>query len=261
MINLEKKLAAAFTTAMLTLSFNASAEEHKGNPKNYDFQVSPDPSPQEVALDTKVFYPKNKFRSTSLGEATFYTGISSLPPITSWFLYKMRNQKISGKHLWKNFTGAFKSPPTWDSNPWYINYVGHPLFGSEAFLLARNRGYSFFESFMYCNAISALWEFGIESWSGGHPSIQDLFIGTCEMGSLLGELRFQGKNKLMEKSSKKWYDKMSIILLDPSDAAYRAAEPYEQTDYINDPYDISKRRPLNLNFSGTPQGIGISFSF
>ncbi len=74
----------------------------------------------------------------------------------------------------------------WDSDDDWINYIGHPYFGSTYYVYARHYGYSRLESFWFSFAISAFYEIGIEAWA--EPvSIQDM-IFTPLLGSLLGEL-------------------------------------------------------------------------
>ena len=126
------------------------------------------------------------------------------------------------KDIGKSYEWGFTHPPIWDKNPWYVNYVGHPISGSESFLLARNRDHSFTESFLYSTGASVAWEYAIEPFVGAKPSIQDLMF-TSTMGSVLGEIRFELKKKLMRDEDSTW-NKIGIVILDPIDAVYRAFE-------------------------------------
>jgi len=63
----------------------------------------------------------------------------------------------------------------WDSDDNWINYIGHPYFGSTYFVYARHYGYSRFESLCFSFAISSFYEIGLEAWA--EPvSIQDMFV-------------------------------------------------------------------------------------
>jgi hypothetical protein len=74
----------------------------------------------------------------------------------------------------------------WDKDDDWINYIGHPYFGSTYYVYARHYGYSRLESFWFSFAISASYEIAIEGWA--EPvSIQDM-IFTPLLGSMLGEL-------------------------------------------------------------------------
>jgi len=91
-----------------------------------------------------------------------------------------------------NIQGALDQWPdnvsswVWDSDDDWINYIGHPYFGSTYYVYARHYGYSRLESFWFSFAISSSYEIGIEAWA--EPvSIQDM-IFTPLLGSLLGEL-------------------------------------------------------------------------
>jgi len=155
---------------------------------------------------------------TSLLEATVYTGLPTLALITGIFIYEIEaNQRTSYGELTNNFVRGFTRRPAWDKNPWYVNYVGHPMVGAEAYLLARNRDHGMFSSFLYSTAESFLWEFGIESWIGARPSYQDL-IFTSTLGFLLGELRFRIRALLSD--SETTLGEVAFTLLDPIDSIY-----------------------------------------
>lgn len=91
----------------------------------------------------------------------------------------------------------------WDEDRFFFNYIAHPLTGSESYLRARMRGFTPMESFLFSFCSSAVWEYLVEGWV--EPvSVEDVFI-TPVAGSMLGELRFQGKL---------WLKKQNHILAD-----------------------------------------------
>lgn len=63
----------------------------------------------------------------------------------------------------------------WDSDEDWINYIGHPYFGSTYFIYARHYGYSRFESLCFSFVISSFYEIGLEAWAE-QVSIQDMFV-------------------------------------------------------------------------------------
>ncbi len=75
---------------------------------------------------------------------------------------------------WKNW--KYNSTTwEWDNDDAWINYIGHPYFGSTYFIYARHQGYSRVESFWFSFSISAFYEIGIEAWA--EPvSIQDMIV-------------------------------------------------------------------------------------
>lgn len=187
------------------------AANQRGEYKNPEYTLSPDGEKTE-----------EEFRKTSLLDATIFTGVPALGFSIAWFMFDPQYKGRTADEFLEDFKEGFTSPPKLDNNPWYINYIGHPLFGSEAYLLARNRGVSPFGSFLYSTAASVAWEYLIENWVG-HPSIQDLLV-TSSIGSLVGEGRYYGKKELMKKKDKNVLDNIAIVILDPIDALYRFAE-------------------------------------
>lgn len=77
----------------------------------------------------------------------------------------------------------------WDGDPWFLNTVGHGLFGAEVYTRSRQCGHDPLPSLLATTLASTAWEYGIESWHK-QPSAQDL-VWTPLAGALLGEGRFQ----------------------------------------------------------------------
>jgi len=116
------------------------------------------------------------------------------------------------------FAGAWTDPPVWDTDGVVANYVLHPFMGSEAFLSLRNRGYGGMESFLFATGVSFAWEYLFEAWVE-QPSGQDLLV-TSPVGSILGEFRFQLRNRIA-----RWNPSLGrnalIIFIDPLEALHR----------------------------------------
>ncbi|MEK7288223.1 MAG: DUF3943 domain-containing protein [Elusimicrobiota bacterium] len=160
------------------------------------------------------------FLKTSLLEATAITGLTVLPGVLAYFAVHMEDQKGSP---WDNFKLGFTKPPKFDGNSLAINLIGHPVFGSEAYLLCRNRAYHPLACIAYANAASIAWEYLLENWIG-HPSIQDLII-TPSLGSLLGELRFYGREELRKMGARRnTFEDIMMVLIDPNYAFYKFVE-------------------------------------
>jgi len=105
----------------------------------------------------------------------------------------------------------------WDSDDDWINYIGHPYFGSTYYVYARHYGYSRLESFWFSFAISSFYEIGIEAWA--EPvSIQDM-IFTPLLGSLLGELLLPLEHKIKMNDNKvlgsQVLGTISLAVIDP----------------------------------------------
>lgn len=97
----------------------------------------------------------------------------------------------------ERYERAFTEPPRWDSSKpafewdgdaWYINGVGHALFGSELHLRARTCHNAVVPALLFTAAGSVVWEYGFEA-NGVRPSGLDLWY-TPAAGLVLGEARF-----------------------------------------------------------------------
>jgi len=119
----------------------------------------------------------------------------------------------------RNIKRSFTVGPRIDQDHWYWNYLGHPINGAEYYLLARNRGLKWWQSFLFSAGQSTFWEFGPEAVYE-RASIQDLII-TPLAGSLIGEGRYQLKKLLVDRSTgkpNKTWKKILLVIVDPVDA-------------------------------------------
>ena len=105
----------------------------------------------------------------------------------------------------------------WDNDDDWINYIGHPYFGSTYYIYARHYGYSRLESFWYSFSISAFYEIGIEAFA--EPvSIQDM-IFTPLLGSILGEILLPVEHSIKQNDGKvfgsTFLGTTTLVLIDP----------------------------------------------
>ncbi len=113
------------------------------------------------------------------------------------------------------FKDGFTKPPTWDDDDPVYNYVLHPLAGSEYYLAARNRGWTFWGSLAYSAALSTFYEYIPENMIQ-RPSATDL-LTTPLAGCLLGEARYRLKEWIRRDPSAVPAARFWITLLDPLD--------------------------------------------
>jgi hypothetical protein len=119
------------------------------------------------------------------------------------------HKEIDAGKWWENVQS-----PTWDSDRWAVNYIGHPYFGAAYYIRARERGFNPFESFLYSTVASTIYEFGVEAFFEP-PSYQDLIV-TPIGGSLLGGFVFEPlRNWIRQKPERKWYDYVGLVATDP----------------------------------------------
>jgi len=89
----------------------------------------------------------------------------------------------------RGFTqGITHRPVAHDVDDGFVNYVLHPLAGSETHLMARRHGWSFGAAFLFDVFASVSWEYFFENVFE-RPSRIDLMT-TAPIGALLGELRW-----------------------------------------------------------------------
>jgi hypothetical protein len=81
-----------------------------------------------------------------------------------------------------------------DDDPFNINQFSHPYQGATMFGIARSTGVSFWQSWLYSNAGSLMWEMAGET---GPPGLQDS-ITTAQAGALLGESLFRMASLILE---------------------------------------------------------------
>ena len=107
----------------------------------------------------------------------------------------------------------------YDTDSFRMNQFGHPYLGATMYGFARSSGLSFFESLLYSDAGSLLWELGGET---GAPSINDLIV-TSQSGSLLGEALFRMSSLTLERGDgdPSFWRKLGAAVISPPTAINR----------------------------------------
>lgn len=149
-----------------------------------------------------------KLMRSSLLVLGFNSGITSLlmvmpEDISKWNKKNYKNQ----------FKKSYTSPPVFDKDKWYINYVGHPYQGTIYYNSLRSQGAKAWQAALFGLGSIALWEYTIEA-GFEQPSIQDLIV-TPVAGALLGEL-FHFSTIKMSKNGYKWYEKAFVSFFNPA---------------------------------------------
>jgi len=160
-------------------------------------------------------------RYSVLGEDTMYFAIPGLAIIGIIYMLpedvsNWERDELSWDHLWGNWTDNVTSWE-WDDDEAWINYIGHPYFGSAYFIHARHYGYSRMESLGYSFVMSSIYEILLEAWA--EPvSIQDM-IFTPLLGWGLAELLLPLEYKIKQNDSKVLNSRIagavSLFLIDP----------------------------------------------
>lgn len=123
------------------------------------------------------------------------TALMTVMRVTEAFLWPdpfARTENFAAHHA-----EAFTKPPIfdsarsafeWDGDPWYVNTIGHGLFGSELYIRARTCHMPWYGALAFAAASSTVWEYAFEA-NGVRPSVFDLLY-TPLSGMLLGEARY-----------------------------------------------------------------------
>jgi Domain of unknown function (DUF3943) len=108
-----------------------------------------------------------------------------------------------------------------DRDAFAVNQFGHPYQGSMYHGFARSAGLSYWESLLYDNAGSLLWELGGENTP---PSINDQ-IASGIGGSFFGEALFRMANLLLEGDGEKpgFWRELGATMISPSTGINRFA--------------------------------------
>lgn len=113
--------------------------------------------------------------------------------------------------------------PSMDTDKFYVNYLLHPYWGATYYIRGRERGLDKVPALVYSALISAMYEFGVESFFE-KPSIQDLIV-TPVAGSLLGALVFEPvRESIKRKQVLRWYHDAVLIVTDPVGVLSSAVE-------------------------------------
>jgi hypothetical protein len=113
--------------------------------------------------------------------------------------------------------------PSMDEDKFYVNYLLHPYWGATYYIRGRERGLDKVPAFVYSALISAMYEFGVESFFE-KPSIQDLIV-TPVAGSLLGAFVFEPvRESIKRKQVLRWYHDAVLIVTDPVGVLSSAVE-------------------------------------
>jgi hypothetical protein len=147
-----------------------------------------------------------------VGYQAVFAGVLYVLPesVTKW----TDEQKRTTVNKWaENVQSA-----TWDNDPLWVNYLGHPYFGACYYIRARERGFGEFSSFWWSAAFSAMYEYGIEAFFEP-PSYQDLIV-TPVGGMLVGKFIFEPiRDSIKAKKELVWSDHLLLVLTDPLGAA------------------------------------------
>jgi Domain of unknown function (DUF3943) len=156
-------------------------------------EAAPAPAPSEVPK-TVLSWETGAGRSYVIPAVEIIAHLYLLNQFDRHFVEPKAVYRTGTESFWKNLTDS-----KWvvDADPFATNQFLHPLGGTFYYGYARSAGLTFWESLLYAEAGSFLWEMGGET---GPPSINDQ-ISTPLGGAFLGEPLFRMASLLLEKGN------------------------------------------------------------
>lgn len=140
---------------------------------------------------------------------------SALGVVTLGIIYELPENVSKwspDQKTFRHFLDSYRSPPVWDHDPFFWNWIMHPIGGAYAYLSERNWGESPTRGFLFSTAASVAWEYGFEA-PIEHPSAQDLLI-TSTTGSVLGELSYRATKRMARNGFSRW-EKVAVTVINP----------------------------------------------
>ena len=201
-------------------TFAVSSSSRVGTVSTPDLETAVGEAPRVTAFQEKEATDWNGvWRDTDIlfGSQIAAAGIIYLMPesFSGW----SDEQK---KGIFKKY-GKNVGHPSMDKDKFYVNYLLHPYWGATYYIRGRERGLDKVPAFVYSALISAMYEFGVESFFE-NPSIQDLIV-TPVAGSLLGAFVFEPvRESIKRKQVLRWYHDAVLIVTDPVGVLSSAVE-------------------------------------
>jgi len=176
-----------------------------------------------LAYDVTLFNPcegedsERLWRETKIMFVSGF-GVAGFIALLPESISKWDKSEYQRGDLFKNWYENVKAGPVWDNDKWYINYIGHPYFGSVYYQAARNSGYNQWNSFTYAALMSTFyWEYGLEAFAEV-PSLQDLFV-TPIGGWVWGEWAYHKKKAIIANGGQamgsEFWGGVALFFLDP----------------------------------------------
>ncbi|NPA66153.1 MAG: DUF3943 domain-containing protein [Epsilonproteobacteria bacterium] len=236
----------------------------KKNFLSLDENCSKDYIPYNLNLNNLLTTKEKKLFNDTAYLQVFMLGtvlfLYTLPPsITKW-----EEDPEDTRTIWEKWRDHVKEGPVWDEDEFAINYIGHPVSGAWYYMIAREDGYTPFESFVYSFCLSTFfWEYGYEAFAE-IPSIQDL-IFTPGIGAFMGEGFWYLQNMLDANGGMIWGSKtlgnISYFFLNPIKRITDSMDHFFDLSVtfryqVYQPHIISHISPLLQQRDYVPQSYG-----
>lgn len=161
-----------------------------------------------ISVLTFLLLFSSQARAIDVATPVKYTALLMAVEFAGLYAFDMAEDAVR----FSNFEEMLRHPkPEEDDDDNYVNFLLHPLMGSETYLRAREGDFGVVGSIAFSMAASITWEYLVESWTE-HPSTQDL-VFTTGIGWLLGELRYTIKqSNIAAGRTNFWVDPIWVTL-------------------------------------------------
>jgi len=174
------------------------------------------PNPAHVETDGTVrlrnaeaTFGRKMLRGSLLVHGTEAVSLSLLAVLPS---HISQWESLTAGTYGSNFRRAYTSPPVFDQDKWYINYIGHPYQGAYFYNAVRSQDANIWQSSLFTLGHVFLWEYVIEAGLE-QPSIQDLIV-TPLAGIVLGEAAHRA-TMAMARNGFRWHEVAAVIIISP----------------------------------------------
>ena len=166
----------------------------------------------ESQRDPRLVPPGERHPRSTLGNLAIVGAIEGAAFAITWALPEEISLWDKSRPASYYLRRAYGSPPVWDRDPFFWNWIVHPLGGQQAYLLERNEGRGPWRGFLVATVASVGWEYGFEAFIE-RPSAQDLLI-TSPVGAVLGELSWVATKRL-RKGGVRGAEKVALVVVNP----------------------------------------------
>ena len=203
----------------------------------------------------KLFYDDTEYniRSSVWRPVVLTTGVNVLTWSVDRFITRSSYSKV-GLKSWKyNLTHDW----VWDTDPFQVDFLGHPFSGAMFFNTARSSGYSFVQSFPFAVFGSVQWKYFGEN---DLPTINDL-ITTSVSGTAYGEMLYRLSSNILDDTkvgSERVFREIFAGIIDPVRGINRLLQG--RTFRVTSK-EIYQKEPLTISIGGGIQKLNKVTSF
>ena len=128
------------------------------------------------------------------------TGINAVQWIFNRYIVRSDEEAEQFELGWNTIEENMKNGFEWDDNKFFVNHFMHPFNGNMYYGAARDNGYDYYHSLLFCALGSWEWEHYGEN---NHPAIND-WINTTYGGATYGEGLYRLSSMVLDNGARGW---------------------------------------------------------